>query len=107
MTMTEQINQADATREAYQYFMRTDPDMRDMLGPIETLDDPVTGRTVRSRWAKIVRRGGSAHLLPQSPGVPLVGLRPPAPQPPQLHAEVDQHPSRGRLAEAVARGGVA
>lgn len=39
--------------EKYQYFMRTDPDMRDILGPIEEVDDELTGRVMRRRWGKV------------------------------------------------------
>lgn len=39
--------------KSYQYFMRTDPDMRDILGPIERIDDPITGREMRTRAAKV------------------------------------------------------
>lgn len=46
-------DQEDARNEAYQYFMRVDPGMREFLGPIETVDDPVTGRRMRQRAAKI------------------------------------------------------
>jgi DNA repair photolyase len=41
------------TREAYAYFMRTDPDMLKHLGPIETDYDKVTGRPMRRRSAKV------------------------------------------------------
>lgn len=43
----------EQARERYQYFMRVDPNMRDMLGPIERVDDDLTGRTIRVRDAKI------------------------------------------------------
>src|SRR4051812_19436312 len=33
--------------------MRVDPDMRDFLGPIETVDDAVTGRKMRRRLSSI------------------------------------------------------
>lgn len=51
----------NATKEAYQYFMRVDPDMRDILGPIEELEDAVTGRVIRSRWAKVGMIRGAAE----------------------------------------------
>lgn len=47
------IDQEEAKDEAYRYFMRVDPGMRDFLGPIRTIDDPVTGRQMRVRDAKI------------------------------------------------------
>lgn len=47
------LKDADEASEAYQYFMRVDPDMRKFLGPIETAEDPVTGSEMRSRWAKV------------------------------------------------------
>jgi DNA repair photolyase len=56
------IGDADKGREAYQYFMRTDPDMREMLGPIERAEDELTGRTMRSRLAKIAMMRGSENL---------------------------------------------
>jgi DNA repair photolyase len=49
----EQVDQEVATKEAYRYFMRPDPDMRDFLGPIETSFDAVTNREMRWRTAKI------------------------------------------------------
>ena len=65
--MTDQpdfVGQAEAGKEAYQYFMRVDPDMRDFLGPIEKLDDPVTGREMKSRWAKVgMIRGASEENM--------------------------------------------
>lgn len=47
------LNQGEATKEAYKYFMRVDPEMRDLLGPIEEVADLVTKRMMRQRWAKI------------------------------------------------------
>jgi DNA repair photolyase len=47
------LEQAEQEQQAYKYFMRTDPDMRDMLGPIERVDDPLTGRGLRRRAAKV------------------------------------------------------
>lgn len=43
----------ESARETYQYYMRVDPSMRDLLGPITEVDDPVTGRIMRVREAKI------------------------------------------------------
>lgn len=40
-------------KEAYAYFMRVDPNQREFIGPIEETDDPVTGRIMRYRRAKI------------------------------------------------------
>lgn len=52
----------DQALDAYKYFMRTDPDMREFLGPIERAEDPVTGREMRSRTARIAMMRGSANL---------------------------------------------
>lgn len=63
--MTERpdyLSQAEATQEAYQYFMRPDPDMREFLGPIEKAEDPMTGREMRSRLARIAMMRGSSDL---------------------------------------------
>lgn len=49
----------EAAQEAYQYFMRPDPDMRNFLGPIEEEHDPLTGRTARFRHAKIAMMRGA------------------------------------------------
>lgn len=40
-------------KKSYQYFMRVDPDQRDFLGPIEEVDDPLTGRVMRTRKGKV------------------------------------------------------
>jgi DNA repair photolyase len=48
-----------ADKSSYQYFMRVDPDMRDFLGPIEAVDDALTGRRMRKRWAKIAMVRGA------------------------------------------------
>lgn len=47
------------TRQAYEYFMRVDPEMRDILGPIEVVDDPVTGRQMKKREARIAMVRGA------------------------------------------------
>jgi DNA repair photolyase len=57
------LNQEEASKTAYAYFMRTDNDMREMLGPIEKAFDDVTGREMRSRWAKVSMMRGSDRLL--------------------------------------------
>lgn len=49
---------SDATGEAYRYFMRPDPDMRDFLGPIEEGVDPLTGKVARYREARIAMMRG-------------------------------------------------
>jgi DNA repair photolyase len=50
--------------ESYRYFMRPDPGMVKELGPIETVDDPVTGRQMRWRFAKVgMLRGVSAENM--------------------------------------------
>lgn len=46
-------------KKTYQYFMRTDPDMRDFLGPIEKAEDSLTGRVMRSREAKVAMIRGA------------------------------------------------
>lgn len=43
----------EPAREAYQYFMRPDPDQREFLGPIQTVEDELTGKTMRYRDAKV------------------------------------------------------
>lgn len=43
----------DDARETYRYYMGVDPTMRDILGPIEEVDDELTGRVMRRRTAKI------------------------------------------------------
>jgi len=48
----------EPAQDAYKFFMRPDPDMRDFLGPIETEDDPLTGRVARFRWAKVAKMQG-------------------------------------------------
>ncbi len=44
---------AEELQKTYQHFMKVDPDQRDFLGPIEKVDDPVTGRTLRFRAGKV------------------------------------------------------
>lgn len=43
----------EPAKEAYKFYMRPDPDMRDFLGPVEEKEDPVTGKVMRSRRARI------------------------------------------------------
>lgn len=43
----------DEMREAYKYFMRPDPDQREFLGPAKEVEDPLTGRTLRVRTARV------------------------------------------------------
>jgi DNA repair photolyase len=47
----------EAAVQAYQYYMRPDPAMRELLGEIEHIEDPVTGRQMR------VRRGSKVSTL--------------------------------------------
>ena len=54
------LDASEREKEAYKYFMRPDPDMREFLGPIERLDDEVTGRSIRSRLARISMVRGAA-----------------------------------------------
>jgi DNA repair photolyase len=61
------LDDESTTRKAYQYFMRVDPDMKDILGPIEEVDDPVTGRRMKKRWAKIAMvRGAKEENLKET-----------------------------------------
>lgn len=55
----EWLNTDVSQKSSYKYFMRVDPDMRDFLGPIETVDDELTGRRLRRRWAKIAMIRGA------------------------------------------------
>jgi DNA repair photolyase len=51
----------ESVAEAYRFFMRPDPDMRDFVGPIETRYDELTGREMRYRAAKVsMLRGAEA-----------------------------------------------
>ncbi len=50
--------------EGYKFFYRTDPEMRDFCGPIEKVDDPVTGREMRIRDARISMMRGDQNLKP-------------------------------------------
>lgn len=52
------INQ-DTAKETYNYYMRTDPSMREILGPIEEVYDEHTGRKMRRRLAKVAMIRGS------------------------------------------------
>lgn len=49
----EQDALAEDPRDGYRYFMRTDPAMREMMGPIERVEDELTGREMRRRWFKV------------------------------------------------------
>ena len=53
---------SDEDDGAYKYFMRVDPNMREMLGPIEKSYDEVTGREMRSRLAKVTMLRGSKNF---------------------------------------------
>jgi DNA repair photolyase len=54
------INTDVSEKEAYAYYMRVDPGMRDFLGPIETIDDLLTERSMKVRKAKVaVLRSGA------------------------------------------------
>lgn len=57
----DESNQSSVA-EAYRYFMRPDPDMRDFLGPIETSFDPLTNREMRHRKAEVAMMRGSDAL---------------------------------------------
>lgn len=58
-TGREYLDTDVANKSPYQYFMRVDPEMRDFLGPIEVKDDPLTGRALKQRWAKIAMVRGA------------------------------------------------
>lgn len=45
------VDQEDETKQTYQYFMRPEP--FEDLGPIEHIDDPFTGRTMKVRTMKV------------------------------------------------------
>lgn len=57
------LGQSDEpAQDAYKYFMRTDPDMRNFLGPIQEEHDPLTGKLARYREARIaMMRGAEAN----------------------------------------------
>ena len=55
------LTQAEEMADAYQYWMRVDPDMREFTGPIEKSFDEVTGKEMRSRVAKISMMRGSTN----------------------------------------------
>jgi group I intron endonuclease len=59
-TWVDWVEKDVSEKEVYRYFMRTDPGMREFLGPIETIDDPVTGTKMRTRWAKIAMLRGKS-----------------------------------------------
>lgn len=60
-------DEESTTRKAYQYFMRVDPNMRDILGPIEEKFDPLTNRPMKQRWAKIgMVRGAKEENLKET-----------------------------------------
>lgn len=47
------LDQETAGKQAYEYFYRNDPGVRDFCGPIVKIDDPVLEREMRCRTAKI------------------------------------------------------
>lgn len=49
--LTDEIEGAGPAQDKYQYFMRPEP--KEDMGPIETIEDELTGRTMRVRTAKI------------------------------------------------------
>lgn len=53
-------------KKTYQFYMRPDPDMRDMLGPICRTRDELTGRTMRYREGRVgmVRGAKEENLKP-------------------------------------------
>lgn len=48
----------EAAQEAYRFWMRPDPDMREFLGPIEYEDDPLTGTVAKFRQARVAMMRG-------------------------------------------------
>ena len=60
LTGRDYFNQDVGEKSPYKYFMAVDPAMRDFLGPIETVDDDMTGRTLRKRMAKIAMVRGAS-----------------------------------------------
>jgi hypothetical protein len=59
LTGREYLDTDVSLKSPYQYFMRVDPAMRGFLGPIESVDDPLTGRTLKKRWAKVAMIRGA------------------------------------------------
>lgn len=60
----DHLDEDSQTKEAYRFFMKVDPDMRDFLGPIEEKEDKLTGRVMRQREAKIgMIRGASEENM--------------------------------------------
>src|SRR5882762_4170430 len=59
LTGREYLDTDVSAKSPYEYFMRVDPDMRDFLGPIETKDDPLTGRALKQRTARIAMMRGA------------------------------------------------
>jgi hypothetical protein len=51
--LQDELGGGETAQESYRYYMRVDPTMRDFLGPIETKEDPLTGRPMRQRLARI------------------------------------------------------
>lgn len=49
----------EPAQDAYKFFMRPDPDMREFLGPIEEEHDPLTGRVAKFRHAKVAMIRGA------------------------------------------------
>lgn len=49
----------EPAQDAYKFFMRPDPDMREFLGPIEHEHDPLTGLTAKFRYAKVAMIRGA------------------------------------------------
>jgi len=49
----------EPAQEAYKFFMRPDPDMREFLGPIEEHEDPLTGMVAKSRSARVAMMRGA------------------------------------------------
>lgn len=59
------LDQDEAARQTYDYYMRMDPNQREFLGPIEVRYDEIFGREVKQRLAKIgmVRGAKSENMV--------------------------------------------
>lgn len=61
------LAQEQSSEQTYAYYMRVDPNQREFLGPIEEKFDPVFGRKVKQRWAKIgLVRGAKPENMKQT-----------------------------------------
>lgn len=83
---TDWVDQEAAREQAYKFFYRNDPEAREMIGPIETIMDEVTGREMRFRAGKVaVIRGAKPENMRDDtiwldPVPHIRGVNPKAPQ---------------------------